>query len=637
MAKTLITLPSVGSGAQRQVNGYERRVELALFVLILLLAAVLRMGWAGISEFKRDEALLSQMALDMIHGHSFPLHGITSSVGVPNSAISVYLFALPYALSSNPMIATLFVGLLNVLAVALTGGLARRYLGAWPALLAALLYAASPWGVFYARKVWAQDLLPPFVLLLVITGLRGFVESATRGAWRYQVAHLVILALTVQIHVAAVSLVPLTLAFILIGRRRIDRRVWMGGALAVLTLLPFAAAALRGGWLRSIGGVLGSGAPSLLPQTTAFEYALRLIGGAGIHALTGARAFRAYLDAVPDLWPLLWAEGVLSLAAALWLLVSGLRGRSPVRWVFGLWVALPILTFTVPWTPVYPHYLIALLPAAYIALAAGAKAFADRWRRHVAWMLGFAALLLVVGQAYLTLALLSFVDTHDVRAAFGMPLHDLLALRDTAVKMAGDAGILVYSSGDDPEHDETPAVWRFLLYDAPDVRFVGADTSVYTAGPMLWLTVPDRGPQPTLARWEAPQPPGGGHRIGRRLANGVTLAAWRFGAGGFSLDWQPDGPADRPYSLFVHLLDADGARVAQADVQAWRGPWRAGDVVVTRFTLGEDVSVPSGGTWRVGMYYFLDDVGDVAPRGVDVLDAAGNPAGVWVDVPAGDG
>lgn len=623
-----------------------RRTELILLVTILLLAAVMRMGWPGITEFKRDEALLSRLALDMVRGRDFPLHGIRSSVGLPNPPVSVYLFAIPYAISPNPIVATWFVGMLNVLAVALVWRLARRYLGAWPALLAALLYAASPWAVLYSRKIWAQNLLPPFVVVLVYTGLRGFLDAGPStglapSKGQYQVAHLALLALTVQIHMAAVSLVPLTVVMLVVGRKRIDRRFWIGAALGVLTLVPFGIAALRGGWLERLGDFTGGEGRTLALSIKALQYGHLLAGGSEIHSLAGADMFQAFLDGVPPLWPLLSLAGVLGLVSAVWL-VAGDHMMLPknVKLILGLWVWLPILTFTLNWTPVYPHYLIAMLPGVYIAMAAGARALAAKWRQAAIALAG-GALVLTISQVYLTLALLSFIDTRDVRGAFGAPLGDLLAIRDAAM-LAGDGEIIVSSTGDNPAYDEPAVMFDFLFYEhGPGARFIdGRQTRLYPPAPAVFLTTP--GVNGTVAATEALVYPHGTYRLldwdGQtvetggsleyRLANGVVLRAFEVDAGGTVwLTWQPSAPADRQYSFFVHLLDAEGGRIAQADVTAWPGPWRAGDVIVTRFELGEDVTMAPGAVWRLGMYYFTED-GDT--RGVDVLDEAGNPAGQWV-------
>ena len=80
-----------------------QRWERPLLVAILLLAAALRLGAPGITEFKRDEANLSQLALDLAQGRDLPLLAIASSVGVPNPPINVYLMAIPYTLGSSPI------------------------------------------------------------------------------------------------------------------------------------------------------------------------------------------------------------------------------------------------------------------------------------------------------------------------------------------------------------------------------------------------------------------------------------------------------------------------------------------------------------------------------------------------------
>ena len=101
-------------------------------------------------------------------------------------------------LSSSPIVATAFIALLNVVAVALCYGLSRKMFAplgerAWlAALIAALLFAVAPWAVIHSRKVWAQDLLPFFVMLYVWFGYRAFVQ---RKAWSL-IGHGVALAAT---------------------------------------------------------------------------------------------------------------------------------------------------------------------------------------------------------------------------------------------------------------------------------------------------------------------------------------------------------------------------------------------------------------------------------------------------------
>jgi len=76
------------------MNGSKPRpLDLVLLVAILALAALLRIGWPGITEFKGDEARIALLALDLVEGKAFPLKGTGTSVGlqVPSKHLSLCL------------------------------------------------------------------------------------------------------------------------------------------------------------------------------------------------------------------------------------------------------------------------------------------------------------------------------------------------------------------------------------------------------------------------------------------------------------------------------------------------------------------------------------------------------------------
>ncbi len=218
---------------------------------IILLAAVLRMGWPGLTEFKADEARLYVLALEMSQGQ-LALRGISSSVGFPNFPMSVWLYSLPLFVWPHPYAATLFTGLLNTVSLLGAYWLVRRYWGRTAAFAALLMLAVSPWAIIYSRKIWAQNLLPLFTMLWGMSAALAFVEG--RRAWL--VVHLVSLAVAVQIHLAAVALVPATLLFLVVFRRRVS---WVaagvGVGVALLTAAPFFVyLAQSGTGLPSLGG-----------------------------------------------------------------------------------------------------------------------------------------------------------------------------------------------------------------------------------------------------------------------------------------------------------------------------------------------------------------------------------------------
>src|SRR4051812_46820368 len=242
-----------------------RALELIALAGIIILAAALRLGAPGIVEFKTDEANLSVLSLDMVHGRSFPLLGIDSSVGIRNAPVSVYLMAIPYLFTSNPIVATSYVGLLSAFAVLVLYALVRRYYGLIAALVAAALYAVGPWAVIFSRKIWAQDMLPLFVLLTIGAALIGFLEGKR---WA-QLACLPLLAFTGQIHYGTFVLIPAIVYLIVVGRKRLTRQFAFSIVLAVLVLIPYVIGAAREGLL-SADSLHKIVAPGNKPRTIAF-------------------------------------------------------------------------------------------------------------------------------------------------------------------------------------------------------------------------------------------------------------------------------------------------------------------------------------------------------------------------------
>lgn len=153
--------------------------KLAL-IAIMLLAAYLRLSNLDLTEFKLDEAHICSKAAEFLASGRPPLVGIGSSVGAANPPLFIYLTAIPISFSKNPAVIAGFIALLNVGAVLGCYLLTRKYFGEKVGLIATLLFAVSPWAVFYSRKIWAQDLLPPFVGLFFAAVFSTIVKRKPR-------------------------------------------------------------------------------------------------------------------------------------------------------------------------------------------------------------------------------------------------------------------------------------------------------------------------------------------------------------------------------------------------------------------------------------------------------------------------
>lgn len=630
--------------------------EAVALAFIILVALVVRLGWVGLTEFKADEARLFSAALETAGGR-FAVRGISSSVGFPNFPMSVWLYALPLAIRPHPYAATLFTGLLSVAALAGAYWLARRYWGRTAALLAALLFAVSPWAILFSRKIWAQNLLPPFLVLWAISAALAFVEA--RRGWI--VWHFLALAVAVELHLSAVALVPATALFLLVFRRRVDwRYALVGLAAAALTALPFL-------WYlwgeRQQAGQLGLPALSGRFSPAALRYAVMLNLGADLQSLAGPAAVERFLEQAPNLAFVRWFWGLLIVGGAI-LLVYRLARRweepaSQTGLIFLAWLMFPVLFFTFRVTPVYLHYFIGTFPAAYLiagVFVSAALSSLSRPGRVAGWAILAAS---AAAQLWLWASLMLFVGRVATPGGFGAPL----AMKLTAVESARAlwregraAEILVAAPGVSPRVDEAPAEYEALLYDVPH-RFVDVTReAVFPAQGAVVLVDPREAPERTTAdlyqsagtlirsvplregegRIEVLSLPGGGAPTPAITLDNPPLLAnfarlWGFdgprplggGRALWQVHWQTaDEPVQADYHFFNHLLDDQGQQLGQADGPAFApAQWRAGDMVVSRFLLPWPDREAALRAVRVGMYAYPS----LSP--VYVLDEAANPAG----------
>ncbi len=203
---------------------------------VLILAVLLRCGWAGVNSFAGDEARISLDALRM--RQELVMAGQQSSVNIPFLPLSVWLYAIPYRLSSDPQVATQFTAALNVLTVIGVWALARKWSAAagW---VAALFLAASPYGVFYARSIWQPNLLAPLATLWLWLAYRAATRSGR--ARSISIAACVAVGLSVvQVHFAGAALI-LGTAYLFFRLRWYKSLIPVigGGSVALICALPY--------------------------------------------------------------------------------------------------------------------------------------------------------------------------------------------------------------------------------------------------------------------------------------------------------------------------------------------------------------------------------------------------------------
>ena len=650
---------------------------------ILVLALFLRMGWPTLAAFKRDEATVVRRALSIAYEGDLPAAGVDSSRGMANLPLTLYLLAIPLRLWQDPVVAVLFTGLLNGLAVVACYALGRAYFGRAVGLVASFLFAVSPWAIVYGRKIWSQNL--PLVTLGFFAAL---FATFVRGRRWALVGAFVGLAALIGLHLGGLAFVPVLLISIVLYRKQVSRwPLLVGLCLFALALSPYVIHDALQGWpsLRDMARfTTGEGHFSW----DALRYAFFLTGSEGIHGMAGG-LYPEYLAGLPNLWWLNWLMmGLLALALLYGLIrvARGPEGRRRPMLLLLLWFAVPIAMQSRPTAPVYPFYFILLYPVQFffvsILLVEGSTGLAQAMRsrrsgfqqpaagpRSSAWTWCLIAALLLWGgwQVAVVGRLFVFMDQHPTTGGYGIPLKYTRLAAQEARRLASPSEIVVLSAGVNPAMDETPSVFEALLFGQPhrfaDGRWAlpapDSGEAVYLVGP-----VGDSSPDllPVLERLEAMEyvqpgpvislPDGWTYRVFHRqgadredvlagltrfpdaisFANGTAFLAYGMAdkaSAGWTLEvwlawWvrSPPPPATS-YHFFAHLLDGDGRLWTQHDGAGFpTASWAAGDLVLSRFPIPIPPDLPPGRyqVWA-GLYSYPDVVN------VPFLDVAGNPAG----------
>jgi len=644
--------------------------ELVAVVAVMLLAATLRVGWPGLTEFKFSEARLEALALEITREGRLPLVGVPSSAGVDHSPISVYLYAPAFLLATNPIPATVYGGLVNVLVVALCWRAGRRWPGgsARAAFAAALLLAVSPWATLFGRKIWQIAFVPALALAFTAWA----VDSLVLGRrWRL-CASVTAYAILAQVHPSAVSLAPAFLLWLfLCWRRNLALPLLAGVVLGTCTGIPFVLHQAQTGW-----GIVDSlqGLGAAVWDLSALRLAWRTITGQGIEALAGVSMPR--LKIVPEITPLLSIGGWLLVGCALALAYRVFRqlraadahtrmsGRVDIILLTSL--VTPIL-FSIRHSLELQHHFFALiLPAGCLILgrALGCQApLAGKsvWPRiglfraanSLAWL---ATSLHLAFQVTVLLLMGAFVAEHDTTGGFGRPLSHYLKLADTMLERARHdeaCDVLVVAEGSSPVVHELPAIFDVLLRDRMACRFVdGRVSAVFPACRSVLLVAPGAGEASSwYGVWSASELIDGFRlylsdgswprsfkpiKTPRLLQNGIEFQAYSWkpamAAHRIWLLWQVHWEAGSDSHFYVHLVDAQGGALGQRDIAGLDSTYRrAGDHVVTLFDITASGFQPDPIWAQVGMYTYP------GLEGISVIDAAGNPTAAEVRLGPLDG
>jgi hypothetical protein len=357
-------------GFSKQPKDRARSV-LIILVLIVLVAAYLRLASLNLAEFKSDEAGTSFVLKALVQQGNVPLVGPPLSTGGSAGPIYYYILALPFLVSDNPIVASTFIAILNIVGVILTFKFAREFFNERIALIATALDAVSPFAVLFSRKIWNPDLIFPFTVILFYC-LYSFV---IKNKPRYLAPVLVVYAIILQIHPVTLFLAPVILLFLWKSRSQIRlKHLLLGITLSLVLFSPFVYGVITSNFTEA--GRLAStlrdftldkvspGIISLISSDTS---------GSGFDYVLGSSATSFY-NSIFHANNYFVVENLCLYLGFVLVLVRAARDPFGENLRYSMllsWVAIPavILLFFNPTSGLLPHHLVMLFPANFLMVA----------------------------------------------------------------------------------------------------------------------------------------------------------------------------------------------------------------------------------------------------------------------------
>lgn len=206
------------------------------FACIVFLALIFRTTNLAYIEFKADEAVALILASRPVFGHPLPPFATASSLGILNPPLFTY-FIFPLTLITlDPKIISLYIGIINSLAIGFLFLIVKRYYGLAIALIASILLSFSPWSIIFSRKIWVPDFILPFTVLLIFSIHKIIIEKKVKYWTLFGACGLFLL----QLHQSSIFFLFFLILFLHITKTKINLRYLLRGILiGVIPAIPY--------------------------------------------------------------------------------------------------------------------------------------------------------------------------------------------------------------------------------------------------------------------------------------------------------------------------------------------------------------------------------------------------------------
>lgn len=352
--------------------------------IVIFIGMIMRLVWVEDMEWKDDEKIMYNLAHEVANKGRLPAVGMMSGGGIVNPGLSVGVFAFIAFFTDGPLAMVRAVELINILAIVLfilfiyiKVPVIERDIWLWGIALAAV----SPLAVLFSRKIWAQDLLPVFCLLLIF----GNAYRKQRwGAFLWGFG----CAIIGQVHMSGFFLAAGITIFTLLHdsyhKKPIRGMFFIFGVLAgVAWLIPWVIYIINNGqhsylllknilafsfyryWMLDIHGLhliysLGDNFWDFLKEPVIYGTETNIV--AMLHVFLCVVGLFTVLLVLQYIWKQAVIFKTKKIASLIF------EDSSLARfYLFGILIGLGIL-MTISGTEIYPHYLICTFPFSYIFL-----------------------------------------------------------------------------------------------------------------------------------------------------------------------------------------------------------------------------------------------------------------------------
>lgn len=284
----------------------------------------------------------------------------------------VFFYAFFLKISSDPLIVSYLLSILNIFSVVFVTAFTWRYISKNAAIVVGFLLATNPYWLTYARIIWVPNPMTFFIPLSMYL----FFEAFYGKKWWAQTLLPVSWVALIQIYLATYSFVVTSFIASLFFYKSIKvKSLILGVVLSFVLLLPTIYFYTR----ETVYVDRIFEAPTLFtPKETRFSERLAHVVSSYVQIPVGGvfehQTGYGYKDFVEDYLPIhpyaTMFMSALFIASLIWNLYQGLVRKEYKRLILFFWAITPIWSMVVLWvSDILPRYYLLAFPAALLLIA----------------------------------------------------------------------------------------------------------------------------------------------------------------------------------------------------------------------------------------------------------------------------